>query len=284
MRAAARADRRIDLGGAVLCLGALGALYLGLTSAAHHSVLTWNVGGSLAAAATALLGFVLWEGRTASPMLPLSTFASDSFRASNAVTFFAYIAINGFLFLVVVELQVAVSLGPLAAGAALIPITVMSVLLSTRVARMTERTGVRPPIAAGLAVCTAGCLLAARFDEHTSYVLGVLPATTVFGLGLALLVGPLTSVALGSLGVQHAGLASGSTTRWHASRGCSRSRRCPFSPASTVTPIGDPSAFLDGFRAAMWISAACLALGSLTALLTVEGSRRVLAGGRCRSE
>ena len=284
VRTAARADRRIDLGGAVLCLAALGALYLGLTSAAHHSVLTWNVGGSLAAAATALLGFLLWEGRTAHPMLPLSTFASDSFRASNAVTFFAYVAINGFLFLVVVELQVAVSLGPLAAGAALIPITVMSVLLSTRVARMTERTGVRPPIAAGLAVCTAGCLLAARFDEHTSYVLGVLPATTVFGLGLALLVGPLTSVALGSLGVQHAGLASGINNAVARVAGLLAFSALPLLAGIDGDAYGDPSAFLDGFRAAMWIGAACLALGSLTTLLTVEGSRRVLAGGRCRSE
>ena len=168
-------------------------------------------------------------------MLPLSTFASDSFRP-RPVTFFAYVAINGFLSLVVVELQVAALLGPLAAGAALIPITVMSVLLSTRVVRMTERTGVRPPIAAGLAVCTAGCLLAARFDEHTSYVLGVLPATTVFGLGLALLVGLLTSAPSGRWACSMPASPRGSTMRWHASRGCWRSRRSPSSPASMVTP------------------------------------------------
>ena len=99
-----------------------------------------------------------------------------------------------------------------------------------------------------------------------------------------LLVGPLTSVALGSLGVQHAGLASGINNAVARVAGLLAFSALPLLAGIDGDAYGDPSAFLDGFRAAMWISAACLALGSLTTLLTVEGSRRVLAGGRCRSE
>ncbi|GAA5122320.1 MFS transporter [Alloalcanivorax gelatiniphagus] len=269
----ARADRRIDVGGAVLCVVALGALYFGLTSASQYSALTWNVGGSLAAAAVALLALLLREGRATHPMLPLASFASEALRASTAVTFLAYIAINGFLFLVVVELQVVASLGPLAAGAALIPITVMSVILSTRVARLTERIGVRSPIAAGLMACAAGCLLAARFDEDTSYVLGVLPATTAFGVGLALLVGPLTAVALGSLGVLHASLASGINNAVARVAGLLAFSALPLLAGIDGEAYGDPSAFLRGFRTAMWISAASMALGGLTTLLTLGRGR-----------
>ena len=273
-RATATTDRRLDAGGVALCFVSLGALYFGITSAAEHSVRTLEVGGSLATAVMALLAFLLREARTPHPILPLSSFTRSSFRAANAVTFFAYIAINGFLFLVVVELQVAMSLSALAAGTALVPITLMSMVLSTHVARLTERTGARLPIAAGLAVCAAGCLAAAAFDTDTSYVRGVLPATTAFGVGLALVVGPLTSIALGSLGESHTGLASGLNSAVARVAGLLAFSALPLVAGLDGDAYGDPASFLHGFRSAMQISAACLATASLIALVTIEESHR----------
>lgn len=274
-REPAIANRRPDIVGAALCLAVLAALYLGITSAAEHSVWTLSVGGALAAAASTLMALLLWESRTPNPMLPLASFSSSSFRAANAVTFIAYIAINGFLFLVVVELQVAMSLSAIAAGAALIPITITSMILSTRVERLTERIGVRLPIAAGLSVCAVGCLAAAAFDARTSYVLGVLPATTAFGVGLALVVGPLTSVALGSLGESHTGLASGLNSAVARVAGLLAFSALPLVAGLDGAAYNNPSTFLDGFRSAMQISATCMATGTLITLLTFRETHRL---------
>lgn len=61
----------------------------------------------------------------------------------------------------------------------------------------------------GSLVAAAGMLLFARVQLGARYVMSVLPAAIVFGVGLAAFVAPLTAVALGALGERRAGLASG---------------------------------------------------------------------------
>jgi hypothetical protein len=55
----------------------------------------------------------------------------------------------------------------------------------------------------------AGTLLLRSVDEDTSYVTEVLPGLTVFGLGLALLVAPLTATVLAAAPDDLSGIASG---------------------------------------------------------------------------
>jgi hypothetical protein len=60
------------------------------------------------------------------------------------------------------------------------------------------------PVAGGL-----GLLLFTRVDERGDYLTQVLPATLVFGLGLAMTVAPLTATVLEAADRRHAGIASG---------------------------------------------------------------------------
>src|SRR5690606_5351341 len=136
-------------------------------------------------------------------------FRSRQFSGANVTTFAVYAALGGALFLVALELQTVLGYSPLAAGAALLPITVLLLLLSPRAARLADRIGPRCPITVVPVVAAAGLGLLAGVGPGSTYLTGVLPGVVVFGLGLSLTVTPLTSAALAAVERRHAGIASG---------------------------------------------------------------------------
>ena len=85
---------------------------------------------SLLVAALAAPVFLVVEHRRAHPMLPLDLFRSRQFSGANAVTFAVYGALGGALFLLPVELQVVAGYSPLASGLALLPVTLVMLVLS----------------------------------------------------------------------------------------------------------------------------------------------------------
>ena len=143
------------------------------------------------------------------PMLPLDVFGSRQFTAVNVVTLLVYGAFGGMLFLLVLQLQLVAGFSPLAAGLALLPITVLMLLLSARAGALAQRIGPRWLMTAGTAICAVGMLLMTRIGVNASYVTDVLPAVIVFGLGLSMTVAPLTATVLASADVRHAGWPAG---------------------------------------------------------------------------
>ena len=77
-----------------------------------------------------LVGFVWREHSARAPMLPLGIFSSRVFTATNLVTFAVYAALSAIFFFLVLTLQVVAGFSPLEAGAALLPVTVLMLLLS----------------------------------------------------------------------------------------------------------------------------------------------------------
>jgi hypothetical protein len=140
-----------------------------------------------AAGVVALGAFIAVERRERNPMLPLTLFRSVQFSAANAVTLLLYAAINCALLLVVVELQAVAGLGPLEAGAALLPITVVMLLLAARFGALAHRIGPRLLMSIGPLVCWCGLILITRPSPHASCARDAVPAGTVFALGLPFL-------------------------------------------------------------------------------------------------
>ena len=128
---------------------------------------------------------------------------------ANLVTFAVYAALGGVLFLLAVNLQEVLGYSALAAGAAMLPITVIMLLLSSRAGALSHRIGPKLPMTLGPLIIAAGLVLMRRIDAGSSYATVVLPAVVVFALGLALTVAPLTTTVLGAVGSGHAGVASG---------------------------------------------------------------------------
>jgi EmrB/QacA subfamily drug resistance transporter len=194
----------LDFPGAALAVIGLGGITYALIEAPGKGLHATDVLAG-ACGVLALLALLVVESFRPAPMLPLGLFRSRQFTAANAETLVVYAALSGALFLLPVHLQHALGYSPVAAGAALLPATVLMLLLSSRVGRLSARLGPRVFMTAGPLLIALGLLLLRGVGR--SYR-SLLPGVTVFGLGLALNVAPLTATVLAAAPAERAGVAS----------------------------------------------------------------------------
>ncbi len=273
---AAASEARFDTGGAVM--GAIG-LGLGTWSliaagdrGASAGVLAAGGGGVIA-----LLIFVLIERHVRAPLIPPALFASRQFTGVNLVTLAVYGGIAGLFFLLVVQLQQVAGFPPVEAGATLLPITLLMLLLSERAGALAERIGPRRLMTIGPLIMAAGMLLLARVGPHATWVRDVLPGTVVFGLGLSATVAPLTATALSAADSSLSGVASGVNNAVARTAALLAVAVLPVVAGLGGDAFRDPLVFARGFHIAMRISAALVAAGGILAWLTI---RDALPDGR----
>jgi EmrB/QacA subfamily drug resistance transporter len=263
------ASGRLDILGAVLVgLGLAGTTYALIEApgkGASPLILVAAIGG-----VAALVAFLLVERRSPNPMMPLDIFSSRQFSAANLVTFVVYAALGGVFFLLVAFLQISLGYSPIAAGAASLPVTVLMLLLSARSGALAQRIGARIPLTVGPLVIAVGLLLMTRIDPGDSYVSSVLPAVIVFGLGLTLVVAPVTATVLAAADSRHSGIASGINNAVARVGGLLAVAVLPIIAGLTGDKFYDPAAMTDGFHMAMVASAGLSALGGILAWFTIS--------------
>jgi predicted MFS family arabinose efflux permease len=228
-------------------------------------VLLAGVGGVVA-----LVAFLLAERNSPNPMMPLGMFSSRQFSAANLVTFVVYAALGGVFFLLVAFLQISLGYSPIAAGAATLPVTLLMLLLSARSGALAQRIGPRIPLTVGPLVIAAGLLLMLRIQPGDSYVSTVLPAVIVFGLGLTLVVAPVTATVLAAADARHAGIASGINNAVSRVAGLLAVAVLPLVAGLTGDAFYNPSAMTDGFHMAMLACAGLSVTGGVLAWLTIS--------------
>ena len=269
---------RFDILGAWLAALALGGITYALIEASGHGAIGGGVLTAAVVGAAAGVAFVLVERRRSRsperipPMVPLDVFASRQFTAVNLVTFVVYGALSGMLFLLVLELQLVSGYSPLQAGIALLPFTLLMLLLSARAGALAQRIGPRWLMTAGTLTCAVGMLLMTRIGAHPSYLIDVLPAVCVFGLGLSMVVAPLTATVLASAEVRHAGVASGVNNAVARAAGLLAVAGLPLAVGLTGPDYQSPVLFERGFRAAMVVCAALLLLGALLSATMIDNN------------
>ncbi|MCY1017787.1 DHA2 family efflux MFS transporter permease subunit [Pyxidicoccus sp. MSG2] len=256
---------RLDFAGSTTAALGLGGVIYALIEGPAHG---WNAPAILAAVGgTALLvAFVFVEARQRHPMLPLTLFHSRTFSGANLTTLAVYFALGGAIFLVVLALQQQLGYSALAAGAALLPITLLMLALSPVVGRLAGRIGARPLMTVGPVLAGVGLALLTLMRQGGSYVSTVLPGVIVLGLGLAITVGPLTAVVLGAVEDRYAGIASGVNNAVARIAGLLAVALLPLLGGLSGS-IGTD--FLEGTRRALWVSAGLCFVGALCALLTI---------------
>ncbi|HEU4868264.1 MAG TPA: MFS transporter, partial [Actinomycetota bacterium] len=258
-----------DVAGSILAVAGLGGSTWALISLGDRGpgavVAAAGIGGVLA-----LVAFVFVERRTANPLIPPRIFRSRQFTAANVVTFLVYGGMSGVFFLLVVHLQQVAGFSPIASGTALIPVTALMLLLSARGGALAQRIGPRLPMSLGPLIIAAGMLLMVRIGSDASYVTDVLPAAIVFGLGLALTVAPLTSTVLSAAKDSMTGIASGVNNAVSRAAGLLAVAVLPVVAGLTGDAYRDPVAFAAGFRVAITLSAASVAVGGIIAWLTIS--------------
>ncbi len=200
--------RAIDIAGAVLATAALGSLTFGLVRLQNGRPDSLGF-SSIACSLLLLSGFVGWEHRARSPMIPPAIFRNGAFTGANLYTFFLYAALGGSLFFVPFDLQNVQGYSPTAAGAAMLPFIVIMFVMSRWSGGLVGTIGGRIPLVAGAIVAGFGFLAYARIGVGGSYVTTFFPAAVVLGVGGALFVAPLTTTVMDAIDASHSGIASG---------------------------------------------------------------------------
>jgi EmrB/QacA subfamily drug resistance transporter len=206
-------DRReaghVDLVGAALCALGLGGPVFALIEQPNYGWGDVRVLVPLIAGVALFAAFLGWERRSPQPMMPLHLFRSRNFAVGNLTTLTLYAGLGVATFFIVVFIQQVGGYTPIAAGLALLPITVVMFLLSRRFAAMADRIGPHYFMGIGPLVAGAGLLLLVRTGASADYVSEILPGVLVFALGLSATVAPLTATVLGAVAPGHSGVASG---------------------------------------------------------------------------
>lgn len=264
-----RQDARIDLLGAAMCTVGLGALVFGLIEQprlgwAHPAIAATLVGGGVLFAL-----FLLRQRSARSPILPLDLFRVRNFWVGNVATALIYggLAMNGFV--VAIYLQEGAGLTATLAGLASLPTTILMILLSTRVGTLAGRWGPRMFMTVGPILMGIGSLLLLTVAPAFDYWWQVLPSMLVFGLGLSIMVSPLTAAILGAIEPARSGIASAVNN--------AVSRVAGLVAVAAIGTVVGGTLDLDGFHRAAIVVAALMFGGGLVSWAGIR-NRRSTAG------
>ncbi|MCW2833043.1 MAG: drug resistance transporter, EmrB/QacA subfamily [Nocardioides sp.] len=253
-----------DVAGAVLAALALGGITFALIEWGGPGAMWAGVLGLLAAVA-----FVALELRTKAPMMPPGLFRDRTFSASNLMTFLVYAALGAMSFFLVLQLQTVSGYNALEAGLATLPITICMLFLAAKGGELGSRIGPRIPMTVGPLVMALGTVLVLRADADVNYWLDVFPGVTVFGLGLALMVAPLTATVLAAAPDHLAGIASGINNAVARAGSLMAVAALPTAVGLSGAEYADPLVFDAAYPIAMVACAVLLALGGAVSWLTI---------------
>lgn len=123
--------RGLDVWGALLATAGLGSVTYGLIESSNRTFTDPLVLGALLAGGLLLALFTLVEARRSRPMVPLSLFRSSTFSGANGLTLLLYTALGGLLFFLPMNLIQVYGYSATAAGAALLPFSLLMAVLSS---------------------------------------------------------------------------------------------------------------------------------------------------------
>jgi EmrB/QacA subfamily drug resistance transporter len=201
-------DRKVDYTGALLCTLGLGGVVFALIEQPHYGWSSATTLGPLIGGLVALVVFIAYERRTPQPMLKLELFRRRNFAIGNLQTLSMYGGLAILFFFLVIYLQQVAGYTALQSGLATLPSTIIMFALSKRFGALADRYGPRFFMGVGPLVSAAGILLLLGTGQHVNYFRDLLPALSVFSVGLAMTVSPLTAAVLADADETDAGIAS----------------------------------------------------------------------------
>lgn len=203
---------RLDLLGlALAALGVLGLVF-GIVRGNDAGWDSVEVVGSLVGGALLLVLFLLWERRTASPLLPLRLFRDRSFTLANVVGFGFSFGMFGAVFILIQFLQIVQGHSPLEAAVMTTPWTMAPMIVAPLAGIFASRIGTRNLIVAGLLFQATGLFwLGLTLETGTSYAT-MLPAFISAGIGMGLVFAPSSTAVLANIVADDTAKASGTNS------------------------------------------------------------------------
>ncbi|HEV8064701.1 MAG TPA: MFS transporter [Acidimicrobiales bacterium] len=278
-----RAEARggYDAIGALTVTGGLLALVYGFTRAESDG---WGASVTvsfLGIAAVLLIGFVLREMRTSSPLLPMRVLLDRNRGGSFLSSLLVGIALFGTFLFLTYYLQGTLGYSALKTGFAFLPFSAGIIIGAGLASQLLPRLGARAVMGTGLVLGALGLVWFTQIGVHTAYASHVLPAEIIVSIGMGLSFVPLSSTALIGVADHDAGVASAmvnATQQIGGSLGTAllntvaASATASFLVAHRGTEI--PRALVHGYTTAFVVSASLLALAAVTTLTLLQRQRR----------
>jgi EmrB/QacA subfamily drug resistance transporter len=263
---------RLDLGGLALASVGLFGIVWGLVRANSIGWGTPEIVGSLVAGSVVLALFVLWELRAAAPMLPMRFFRNRAFALTNVSSLFMFFGMFGSIFLLAQFFQTVQGYSPLQAGIRILPWTAMPIFIAPVAGALSDRIGGQRIMGVGLALQAIGLAWISTVTTPTTPYSEVVIPFFISGIGMALFFAPVANVVLSAVRREEEGQASGAANAIRELGGV-------FGVAVLASIFahygGYLSAqdFVDGLRPAVWVGAAIVGIGSITAFLVPSPAR-----------
>jgi EmrB/QacA subfamily drug resistance transporter len=202
------ASHTIDYAGVATVSGGLGALVLALIEGNGWGWGSARVVSLLAVAVVALAAFVFVESRGREPMVDFRFFRARTYLGANLVGFLVTFAMLAMFFFLALYMQNINGYSPLQTGVRFLPATVLIIVVAPIAGRLTDRIGPRPLISTGLLVVAASLFWQGHLSAGTSY-LTIAGAFVLLGVGMGLVMSPMTTAAMNAVEETRAGVASG---------------------------------------------------------------------------
>jgi len=296
------ANVKLDIPGTLLGSGGLLCVVYGFSKAESDG---WGAGTTrlfLGGAIVLLALFFVWLGRAKNPLLPLRVIKDRNRGGSYLTILIAGLGIFGVFLFLTYFMQQNLGFSPVKTGLAFIvmPISIVSTSVIAQT-RLLPKVGPRPLVVAGMISSCLGMIYLAQLDSESTYLVNVMPALIMFGVGFGLIFATAINTATSGVRPQDAGIASalvntcqqvggaaGTALLSTIAANSTKDWITPRLPAGTQVPIGgaspealaqaapavrqlSESAAIHGYTSAFWVSAGIFAVGAIVSGLMLEG-------------
>jgi EmrB/QacA subfamily drug resistance transporter len=198
----------VDVPGVAAITLGLGSLVLALVEGNGWGWGSPAIIALLACAAIFLTAFAVIELRTRFPMVDFDFFRSRSFLGANLVAFVVSFSMLAMFFFLALYMQNTRGYSPLEAGVRFLPSTVVIIFAGPIAGRLSDRIGPRPLMTVGLTLTAVSLFWQGHLAVDTSYAF-LAPAFVLMGLGMGLVMSPMSTAAMNAVDQSKAGVASG---------------------------------------------------------------------------
>jgi EmrB/QacA subfamily drug resistance transporter len=269
---APKESTRFDVTGATLAALALAGITFALIEAPDDGWGSTLVIGAIALGVGCAVAFVLVERRKGdAAMTPPALFRSRVFTVLNLYTVAVYAALSGESFFLAVMLQNVAGYDAFQTGLATLPATALMLLFSARSGALATRIGPRWQLTVGPVVAAVGMIMLRGIGPDADYLTDVLPGVLLFGLGLVILVAPLTTAVLAAVDMRHSGIASGVNNAAARAGALIAIAALPLLVSLSGEAYQVPAQLTSSFRAAMLWCAGLMVVGAGLAVVFCAG-------------